>query len=186
MGALNTHTHPPGECGIPNVPTSWRGKRSLGASSRTPRQEGPELDPEPSPSDRNPFIPGQGAGCPGTERRPRRRPSLDPGSGGGLLLVAGSCAWLSRAAPPPPLEGLQPGPPSANPGRGLRGAGSSPATPSPGGALLHPLRPTAERPCSGQGDPRLWTHLPRAVRAASPLHFFKCLTLELAGRLPGA
>ena len=183
MGALHTHT-PQGNVAFPTSPLPGEGNRALGLPPGHQGRRGQSWTLNPALQTGTPSSPEDRAQA--AEQRPRWRPSLDPGSGGGLLLVAGSCAWLSRAAPPPPLEGLQPGPPSANPGRGLRGAGSLPATPSPGRALLHPLRPTAERPCSGQGNPRLWTHLPWVVWAASPLHFCKCLRLELAGRLPGA
>lgn len=145
----------PGECGIPNVPTSPRGKRSLGASSRSSRQEGPELEPEPRPFGPDPFIPGgQSTGCPACRTEvllmpqpgPRVWQRATPGGRGLCLAKPGrhhrpgcTCTSTSTGGPTARPALSQPRQ-RAERRRGLA------VTPSPGQAFLSPSAPSPSGP----------------------------------------
>ena len=153
----------PGECGIPNVPTSPRGKRSLGASSRSSRQEGPELEPEPRPFGPDPFIPGgQSTGCPACRTEvllmpqpgPRVWQRATPGGRGLCLAKPGrhqrpgcTCTSTSTGGPTARPALSQPRQ-RAERRRGLA------VTPSPGQAFLSP---SAHPRAALQWPRRPWT-----------------------------
>lgn len=191
MGAL--HTAPtPGNVAFPTSPPLPEGNGALGLPPGQGRR-GQSWSLNPDLSEPDPFIPGgQSTGCPARRTEallvpqpgPRVWQRATPGGRGLCLAKPGRHHRPGRAS-------TSPGGPTARPAlsqprqRAERRRGLA-VTPSPGRALLCPLHPIPERPCSGQGDPGLWTCLSWSVWTASQLHFCKCLRLELAGRLQGA